>query len=225
MSSAIRHQRPTSMGPHLPSSDGFRDSTICLTRHPSRAWPWRRRADPGRRQRDRSVHACDGPRGRAGGRVIGIERDAGQLEEARRQAACGRRKRPGRAQARRRLRSSPSGLKNGVPSTWSTPATCSSTLLTRWRSSARWLVPLRPGGRIVLADDDHDILRLWPEPPGLARSGKPTSEATIGWETTLSSAAAWSAAPSKPVRSGSVITGCFSGAARATRLFPISSKT
>ena len=27
---------------------------------------------------------------------------------------------------------------------------------------------VRPGGRIVLADDDHDVLRLWPEPPGLA---------------------------------------------------------
>ena len=25
---------------------------------------------------------------------------------------------------------------------------------------------LKPGGRIVLADDDHDIMRLWPEPPG-----------------------------------------------------------
>lgn len=25
---------------------------------------------------------------------------------------------------------------------------------------------LRPGGRIVLADDDHDVLRLWPEPAG-----------------------------------------------------------
>src|SRR5437588_7610824 len=25
---------------------------------------------------------------------------------------------------------------------------------------------VRPGGRIVLEDDDHDILRLWPEPPG-----------------------------------------------------------
>jgi hypothetical protein len=25
----------------------------------------------------------------------------------------------------------------------------------------------RPGGRIVLEDDDHDVLRLWPEPPGL----------------------------------------------------------
>jgi SAM-dependent methyltransferase len=27
---------------------------------------------------------------------------------------------------------------------------------------------VRPGGRIVLADDDHDVLRLWPEPPGLS---------------------------------------------------------
>jgi SAM-dependent methyltransferase len=26
---------------------------------------------------------------------------------------------------------------------------------------------VRPGGRIVLADDDHDLLRLHPEPPGL----------------------------------------------------------
>lgn len=27
---------------------------------------------------------------------------------------------------------------------------------------------VRPGGRIVLEDDDHDLLRLWPEPPGFA---------------------------------------------------------
>jgi SAM-dependent methyltransferase len=27
---------------------------------------------------------------------------------------------------------------------------------------------VRPGGRIVLADDDHDVLRLWPEPPGFS---------------------------------------------------------
>ena len=25
---------------------------------------------------------------------------------------------------------------------------------------------VRPGGRIILQDDDHDVLRLWPEPPG-----------------------------------------------------------
>ena len=27
---------------------------------------------------------------------------------------------------------------------------------------------LRPSGRIVLQDDDHDVLRCWPEPPGFA---------------------------------------------------------
>jgi SAM-dependent methyltransferase len=26
---------------------------------------------------------------------------------------------------------------------------------------------VRPGGRVVLEDDDHDVQRLWPEPPGL----------------------------------------------------------
>ena len=26
---------------------------------------------------------------------------------------------------------------------------------------------LRPGGRIILEDDDHDVLRLWPEPEGV----------------------------------------------------------
>lgn len=25
---------------------------------------------------------------------------------------------------------------------------------------------VRRGGRVVLADDDHQVLRLWPEPPG-----------------------------------------------------------
>jgi SAM-dependent methyltransferase len=28
---------------------------------------------------------------------------------------------------------------------------------------------LRPGGRIVLEDDPHDTLRLWPDPPGFSR--------------------------------------------------------
>ena len=26
---------------------------------------------------------------------------------------------------------------------------------------------VRPGGRVVVEDDDHDVLRAWPEPPGL----------------------------------------------------------
>ncbi len=31
---------------------------------------------------------------------------------------------------------------------------------------------VRPGGRIVLEDDDHDLLRLWPAPPGLTEIWK-----------------------------------------------------
>ncbi|HJW95348.1 MAG TPA: methyltransferase domain-containing protein [Thermoanaerobaculia bacterium] len=27
---------------------------------------------------------------------------------------------------------------------------------------------VRPGGRVILADDDHDVLRMWPESPGFA---------------------------------------------------------
>lgn len=27
---------------------------------------------------------------------------------------------------------------------------------------------VRPGGRVILADDDHDLIRLWPEPPGFS---------------------------------------------------------
>lgn len=27
---------------------------------------------------------------------------------------------------------------------------------------------VRPGGRVILADDDYDMMRLWPEPPGFA---------------------------------------------------------
>jgi SAM-dependent methyltransferase len=27
---------------------------------------------------------------------------------------------------------------------------------------------VRPGGRVVLQDDDHDVFRVWPEPPGFA---------------------------------------------------------
>jgi len=27
---------------------------------------------------------------------------------------------------------------------------------------------VRPGGRVVIEDDDHEALRLWPEPPGVA---------------------------------------------------------
>jgi hypothetical protein len=34
---------------------------------------------------------------------------------------------------------------------------------------ARRARAVRPGGRIILADDDYDLLRLWPEPAGFSQ--------------------------------------------------------
>ena len=48
------------------------------------------------------------------------------------------------------------------------------------------------GGRIVLEDDDHEVIRLWPEPPGFACCGMRTSGLTIASGTTPMSAVAWS---------------------------------
>ena len=45
------------------------------------------------------------------------------------------------------------------------------------------LAVLRPGGRLMLADDDHDALRLWPEVPGFAELWREYSryfDATVG---------------------------------------------
>jgi hypothetical protein len=30
------------------------------------------------------------------------------------------------------------------------------------------VVAVRPGGRVILEDDDHEVMRLWPEPPGFS---------------------------------------------------------
>ena len=47
------------------------------------------------------------------------------------------------------------------------PASFWNTCLIRLAWSGRWpRRPFVPAGESILADDDHDILRLWPEPPG-----------------------------------------------------------
>jgi SAM-dependent methyltransferase len=100
------------------------------------------------------------------GRVIGIERDGAQLEEARKQAACAGEAdlvdlRPGDA------------LDLPLqPAEWGTFDLVHTRFLLEHVAGPLAVVrtmvrATRPGGRIVLADDDHDILRLWPEPPGL----------------------------------------------------------
>ena len=48
------------------------------------------------------------------------------------------------------------------------PGFCSSTSPIRLFIVRTMVRAVRPGGRIILADDDYDVMRLWPEPPGLA---------------------------------------------------------
>ncbi len=103
-----------------------------------------------------------------GGRVIGVERDPAQIVEARRQAG-------------------EAGVKDGVefrdgdatelPLTdeeWGSFDLAHSRFLLEHVSEPQAVVTamvkaLRPGGRIILEDDDHDVLRLWPEPDGIYR--------------------------------------------------------
>jgi SAM-dependent methyltransferase len=100
-----------------------------------------------------------------GGRVIGIEQSPAQLAEARKLAALDREGdladfREGDALALP-LR----------PEEWGTFDLAHTRFLLEHVSDPLAVVRLmvravRPGGRIALADDDHDMLRLWPEPPG-----------------------------------------------------------
>jgi ubiquinone/menaquinone biosynthesis C-methylase UbiE len=100
------------------------------------------------------------------GRVIGIERDPAQLAEARRQAA---------AAGETDLVEMRQGDALDLPlrdAEWGTFDIVHARYLLEHvpdpLAVVRTMVrAARPGGRIVVADDDHDILRLWPEPPGL----------------------------------------------------------
>ncbi len=101
------------------------------------------------------------------GRVLGIERSAEQIAEARRLA---------RADGEERLLE----LRHGdvmelelEAGDWGSFDVAHARFILEHvpdplrvvRAMAR---AVRIGGRIVLEDDDHDVMRLWPEPPGLA---------------------------------------------------------
>ena len=100
------------------------------------------------------------------GRVIGIERDPAQLEEARRQAASAGE--TGAVELRQGdalnlpLRAEEWGTFDVVHARYLLEHVPDPLAVVQTMARAA-----RPGGRIVLADDDHDVLRLWPEPPGL----------------------------------------------------------
>lgn len=99
------------------------------------------------------------------GSVTGIERDKAQIESARRLAA---------AEGEADLVNFSNGdvLNLDLPQgEWGSFDVAHARFVLEHvpdplRVVENMLRALRPGGRVVLADDDHDVMRLWPEPPG-----------------------------------------------------------
>jgi SAM-dependent methyltransferase len=101
----------------------------------------------------------------SGGRVVGIERSPEQVAKATRLA------REAGESALVDLRQGEAGALPLLDDEWGTfDVAHARFVLEHLRDpldAVRQMVwAVRPGGRIVLADDDHDVCRLWPEPPG-----------------------------------------------------------
>lgn len=102
-----------------------------------------------------------------GVRVLGVERSAAQIAEGERQAAQA---------GETALAEFRQGDALGLPlrdEEWGTFDVAHTRFLLEHLRDPLPAVQamvrsVRPGGRIVLEDDDHDLLRLWPEPPGFA---------------------------------------------------------
>jgi SAM-dependent methyltransferase len=99
-----------------------------------------------------------------GALVVGVERSAEQLSLARAHAAT--------AEGRVELRQGDALAMPLLDHEWGTFDVAHARFLLEHvpdpLAVVRQMVrAVRPGGRVVLADDDHDLLRLWPEPPGV----------------------------------------------------------
>ncbi len=102
----------------------------------------------------------------SGGSAIGVERDAEQLAEALRQA---------RDDGEEGLVDFRRGEATELPlsdAEWGTFDVAHARFVLEHATDPLAIVramvlAVRPGGRIVLEDDDHEVLRLWPEPPGV----------------------------------------------------------
>jgi SAM-dependent methyltransferase len=99
-------------------------------------------------------------------RVVGIERSAEQLEEANRQAAA-----DGEADLVE-FRRGDVDAPPLDPDEWGTFDVAHTRFLLEHVPDpgavvATMLRAVRPSGRLLLLDDDHELLKLWPEVPGL----------------------------------------------------------
>lgn len=100
------------------------------------------------------------------GRVVGIDRSTTQLEEARRLAQ------EAGEQDLMELREGDAFTFPLKTEEWGSFDIAHTRFLLEHVTHPQDVVAsmvraVRPGGRIILEDDDHDILRLWPEVPGL----------------------------------------------------------
>ncbi len=107
---------------------------------------------------------------RGAARVVGVERSAAQIERARELAL-----RDGGAWPDAfDLRLGDSLAPPLAADEWGTFDVAHARFLLEHVPDPQAVVRLmvravRPGGRVVVEDDDHAVLRLWPEPPGFAR--------------------------------------------------------
>lgn len=103
---------------------------------------------------------------RSGATVVGIERSEAQIAEAWRQA------REAGETERLELRQGDALELPLEAAEWGAFDVAHTRFLLEHVSDPlavvrQMVLAVRPGGRIVLEDDDHDLLRLWPEPPGV----------------------------------------------------------
>jgi len=99
------------------------------------------------------------------GRVVGVEKDPAQIAEAKRQAA------EKKEEHLVELREGDAYTLPLLDQEWGAFDVAHARFVLEHvgdplRVVRGMLRAVRPGGRIVLEDDDHDVLRLYPEPPG-----------------------------------------------------------
>ena len=100
------------------------------------------------------------------GRVVGLERDAVQLASAKRLAES-----DGEGALVQWRQDDVLDLRSAREKDWGTFDIAHARFVLEHvpdplRVVKSMLAAVKPGGRVVLADDDHGVMTLWPEPPG-----------------------------------------------------------